>query len=217
MSGKWVVRLLSAFLIAVTALGAARAWLGYTVLTRTEADCTAIGGFSNGTEEVLIEVKKGIFKKVKFTKCAVYPEAQSLKTEQAVGGLKGVATFASVLATSGLAPSLDSDGEFTLFVPQDSAFKGMPREELTRLTRDREAAKAFVMHYLVKGHRVGLTTPLGRAGLKPGSAVTTGDGKSRRMTLDGERVTFGDSTIVVADLQASNGVIHVIDRIQPSR
>jgi uncharacterized surface protein with fasciclin (FAS1) repeats len=200
----------------MAALAASHAWLGYVVLTRTEADCTSIGGFVQGTEEVLIEVKKGIFKKVKFTRCSVYPEAQSLKTEQAVGGLKGMATFASILTASELAPSLDRDGEFTLFVPLDTAFKGMPKEELALLARDREAARRFVMRYVVKGHRVGLTVPRGRSGLKPGAEMATGDGKTRRIALEGERVTLGESTIVVADLPVSNGVIHVIDKLQPS-
>ncbi|HRF60402.1 MAG TPA: fasciclin domain-containing protein [Fimbriimonadaceae bacterium] len=217
MNRTWNRPLYAAFFAAMTALGVAGTWVGFTVLTKSDASCEELGGIPYGTEEVLIEVKKGIFKRVKFTKCSVYPEAQSLKTEQAVGGLKGLATFAAVLATSGLTPSLDSDGEFTLFVPQDSAFKGMPREDLARLTRDREAARGFVMRYLVKGHRVGLNLPAGKAGLKVGAAMTSGDGKVRRLTLDGERVALGDATIVVADLPVSNGVIHVIDKLQSGR
>lgn len=186
------------------------------VLTRTDADCDALGGIVTGKEEIIVEIKKGVFKKIKMTRCMIgEAEARSLRSTEAIGKIKGLSTFSKILATSGLAKRLDKENSFTLFAPSDVAFNAMRRQELDQLLSDRQAAATFVERHLILDRKIGIRLIQGANAA--GGVVNHEDGVGRQISIENDRLMLGPASIVVADLEAANGVIHVIDKIQAGR
>lgn len=111
-------------------------------------------------------------------------------------------------SAAGLLDALDGEGPFTLLAPTDAAFAALPEGELARLmepgNRDELAA-------ILRGHVVpGALRAEEIAGL--GGPLTGLDGAELSVAVDDE-VRVAGTGIVAADIPATNGVIHAIDRV----
>lgn len=117
-------------------------------------------------------------------------------------------TLVAALEAAGLAETLAGEGEFTVFAPTDDAFAALPEGTVATLLEDPEGALTDILLYHVV------------AGIVPAEAVVTLDSAT---TLSGEEVTitvtdgnvFLNDTVqvIITDIQASNGIIHVIDAV----
>ena len=115
-------------------------------------------------------------------------------------------SLVAALAQADLVTTLQGDGPFTVFAPTDDAFAaaGIDLEALD--TDEGKTALADILLYHVV------------AGEVPSSAVTDGlvaaavNGDDLSFTV-GDSVMVNDATVVLADVPASNGVIHVIDKV----
>ena len=115
-------------------------------------------------------------------------------------------SLVAALAQADLVATLQGDGPFTVFAPTDDAFAaaGIDLEALD--TDEGKAALTDILLYHVV------------AGEVPSSAVTDGlvaaavNGDDLSFTV-GDSVMVNDATVVLADVPASNGVIHVIDKV----
>lgn len=109
---------------------------------------------------------------------------------------------------AGLAETLAGDGPLTVFAPTDEAFAKLPAGTLDNLLQpqNREQLANILKYHVVSGR---IYSP---AALNAGAAHTLLD---RRVTIKatGETVYIGDAKLLKADLDASNGVIHVIDTV----
>jgi uncharacterized surface protein with fasciclin (FAS1) repeats len=133
------------------------------------------------------------------------PEADRniVQTAVAAGQFK---TLAVLLTRAGLAGTLQKPGPYTVFAPTDAAFKRVPKATLNTLLRDRAKLRAILLYHVVAGK-----VPAADV-VKLRSAKTLG-GKSVRIRVSGANVFVNNSRVTKADVAASNGVIHVVNRV----
>ena len=115
-------------------------------------------------------------------------------------------TLVTALTAADLVDTLSSDGPFTVFAPTNAAFETLPAGTLESLLNDKEALTNVLTYHVVSGEVmanevVNLTS------------ATTVQGQSVTITVDGSTVMINDATVTTADIEASNGVIHVIDTV----
>jgi len=114
-------------------------------------------------------------------------------------------TLVTAVKAAGLADTLSTKGPFTLFAPTDAAFAKLPVEKLAALLADKEALTRVLTYHVVPG------TVSADAVTKLSSAKTVEGGSLTIDATDG--VKINDANVVKADIQASNGIIHVIDSV----
>jgi uncharacterized surface protein with fasciclin (FAS1) repeats len=126
-----------------------------------------------------------------------------VQTAVAAGQFK---TLVSLVKKAGLAGALSGKGPLTVFAPTDAAFASVPKATLAALAKDREKLKAVLLYHVVGGKvTAAKVTKLRSAKTLEGSPV--------RIRVSGATVRVAGARIVKADVLASNGVIHVIDRV----
>ncbi len=123
-------------------------------------------------------------------------------------------TLATALTAAGLVDTLKGEGPFTVFAPTDEAFAQLPDGTLDTLLADPTGDLASILTYHVVPGKVMAADVLGL----DGQMVTTVNGADLRVNVDGSTVTLtdaqgGTSTVTMTDIEASNGVIHVIDTV----
>jgi uncharacterized surface protein with fasciclin (FAS1) repeats len=117
-------------------------------------------------------------------------------------------TLLAAVKAAGLVETLQGDGPFTVFAPSDAAFAKIPKAKLDALLADKAALTALLTYHVVPG-RVMAADIVKANGAKP----ATVNGQSVDVTVRGGKVYVGSAQVVSADVQASNGVIHVIDTV----
>jgi len=139
------------------------------------------------------------------------PELRSI--EQIVAEDGRLATLRAAVSAAGLGPQLGSrnPGPWTLLAPSNEAFGAIPADSLKALLADRPALTSVLAAHV-------LPTKIRREEmLSQGSARTlTGDG-TVDFALASGAITAGGARIEIADIEAANGIIHVIDRVLPAR
>jgi uncharacterized surface protein with fasciclin (FAS1) repeats len=126
-----------------------------------------------------------------------------VQTARAAGQFK---TLNKLLTRAGLASALKQPGPYTVFAPTDAAFARVPRRTLAALQRDKAKLKAVLLYHVVSGKvKAADVVKLKRA--------TTLNGKNVRIRVRGSRVYVNQARVIKTDVTASNGVIHVINRV----
>ena len=115
-------------------------------------------------------------------------------------------TLLTALDVANLTSALEGMGPFTVFAPTDAAFADVDPEVLTDLLADTELLAAVLTYHVVPGR----FTAADVAGL---TSAPTLNGKAVPLSFDGTTVTVDGATVISADIEASNGIIHVIDRV----
>ena len=115
-------------------------------------------------------------------------------------------TLASLLQKAGLAGALEGKGPFTVFAPTDAAFAKVPKATLASLAKNKTKLRAVLLYHVVKGKVTAAQA------MKLHSAKTL-EGKSVSIRVSGGKVLVGGATVTKADVMASNGVIHVINKV----
>ena len=120
-------------------------------------------------------------------------------------------TLVAAVEAAGLVETLSGEGPFTVFAPTDDAFAaaleslGLTAEELLA---DTETLTSILTYHVVPGE-----VPSSDVVTLDGQSVETVNGASVDVTVDGETVMVNDATVTAVDVEASNGVIHVIDTV----
>ncbi|MGH9931978.1 MAG: fasciclin domain-containing protein [Pyrinomonadaceae bacterium] len=116
-------------------------------------------------------------------------------------------TLAAALGAAGLIQTLKGEGPFTVFAPTDDAFAKIPAETLSELLQPENKQKltAILTYHVVPGR---VTS---RQVVSLNSAVTV-QGQTIKISSDGG-VKVNDAKVIVTDVEATNGVIHVIDSV----
>ncbi len=135
------------------------------------------------------------------------PETESDKNIVEVAAEAG--TFTTLLAAAeaaGLVEVLSGEGPLTVFAPTDEAFAKLPEGTVEALLEDTDALRAILTYHVVPGRVMAAdVVQLERAQTVQGAYV--------QIRTYGESVRINDATVVAADVEASNGVIHVIDTV----
>lgn len=126
-----------------------------------------------------------------------------VQTAVAAGTFK---TLTSLLAKAGLVKTLQGKGPFTVFAPTDAAFAKVPKATLASLGKDRAKLRSVLLYHVVKGN-----VPASKV-VTLRSAKTL-NGKSVAVRVSGGTVTVGGARVTTADVKASNGVIHVVNKV----
>ena len=124
--------------------------------------------------------------------------------EVAVAG--GFNTLVAALSAAELVETLSGDGSFTVFAPTDEAFAALPEGMLEGLLADTEALTQILLYHVV-GDVVKAETVV-----TLDEAETLAGTKVSIEVVDGN-VFVNDSKVTSTDIEASNGVIHVIDKV----
>ena len=114
-------------------------------------------------------------------------------------------TLAKALTAAGLVDTLKGPGPFTVFAPTDEAFAKIPTDKLNALLADKAALTKVLTYHVVAGK-----VPASQ--VKSG-AVKTVQGQSLNVDASSTGVRVNDARVVKTDVMASNGVIHVIDKV----
>lgn len=123
---------------------------------------------------------------------------------------KDAGTFETLLAAAtaaGLVDTLKSDGPFTVFAPTDAAFAALPEGTVeTLLKPENKDQLVSILTYHVVAGKVMSTD------LTDDMMAKTVQGTDIMIDLD-NGVMVNEATVVTADIETSNGVIHVIDKV----
>lgn len=123
-------------------------------------------------------------------------------TAVAAGNFK---TLASALTAAGLVDTLKGKGPFTVFAPTDEAFAKIPKADLDALIADKAKLTKVLTYHVVAGKVMASDV----ATLKSAKTV-----EGQMVKIDASNgVMINKSKVVKADIQTSNGVIHVIDTV----
>jgi len=114
-------------------------------------------------------------------------------------------TLVAAVTAAGLVETLKGEGPFTVFAPTDEAFAALPEGTVEGLLEDIPALTAILTYHVVPGKVMSGDLSDGMmAATVNGADVTIG-------TMGG--VTVNGASVVTADIETSNGVIHVIDAV----
>lgn len=116
-------------------------------------------------------------------------------------------TLAAAIKAADLSETLSGKGPYTLFAPTDQAFAALPAGTVETLMKPENKDKLVkVLTYHV------VSSEAGSGDLKPGK-VTSVEGSAIDVKTSGKEVLVNDAKILKADVKASNGIIHVIDKV----
>lgn len=117
-------------------------------------------------------------------------------------------TLTAALKAAGLTETLSGTGPFTVFAPTDEAFAALPQDALQDLLKpeNKELLTKILTYHVVPGK-------LESSQLKAGNIKSVEGGAIDVKVGSGNGVTVNDAKVVQADIQASNGVIHAIDKV----
>lgn len=115
-------------------------------------------------------------------------------------------TLVAAVTAAGLADTLMGAGPFTVFAPTDDAFAKLPKGTVEGLLKDTPKLKDILLYHVVSGKVMA-------ADVAKLSTAKTVEGKPVTFKVDGNKVMVNDAQVIIADLPASNGVIHVLDKV----
>ena len=119
-----------------------------------------------------------------------------------------LSTLVTAVSTAKLGDTLQGDGPFTVFAPTNAAFKELGDEQVQSLLEpeNRDQLTKVLTYHVVPGE-------LTAADLSDGQKLETVAGETLTVKIDGGTVMVGDASVVQPDVEASNGVVHVIDSV----
>ncbi len=120
-------------------------------------------------------------------------------------GNEAFSTLVAAVTAAGLIDTLKGDGPFTVFAPTDEAFAALPEGTVEALLADIPTLTAILTYHVVPGAVMS-------GDLTDGMMAETVNGQSITIGV-GDTVTVDGATVIQADIEASNGVIHVIDAV----
>jgi uncharacterized surface protein with fasciclin (FAS1) repeats len=116
-----------------------------------------------------------------------------------------LSTLSKLLADAGLTDTLKGPGPFTVFAPSDDAFKAVPAKTMAELAANKDRLKAVLTYHVVPGKVMA-------ADVKTGN-VKTVQGANLGLARAGAFVTVDEALVTQADVPATNGVVHIIDKV----
>jgi len=135
-------------------------------------------------------------------------------------GNENFSTLVAAVKAAGLVETLSSEGPFTVFAPTNDAFSKLPEGTITSLLLpENKAALTSILTYHVVAGKFDATAVVEAIKVNEGSfEVATVQGGTLTLSLDGANVMLKDekgnvSQVVIADVAASNGVIHAINTV----
>jgi uncharacterized surface protein with fasciclin (FAS1) repeats len=123
-------------------------------------------------------------------------------------GERNLSTLVEAVTAAELVGTLKAEGPYTVFAPTNKAFAALGQDQVSELLqpKNRDQLKSILTYHVVPGE---LTADR----LKDGQQLETVEGESLTVSISGGTVKIDDATVVRPDVDASNGVAHVIDGV----
>jgi uncharacterized surface protein with fasciclin (FAS1) repeats len=115
-------------------------------------------------------------------------------------------TLTKLLKSAGLVATLRQQGPYTVFAPTDAAFAKVPKATLNALMMDKAKLKAVLLYHVVAGK-------LTAKDVAKLSSAKTANGKSITIRVAGGNVFVNSAKVIKANVMATNGIIHVVNRV----
>jgi uncharacterized surface protein with fasciclin (FAS1) repeats len=119
-------------------------------------------------------------------------------------------TLTKLLKRAGLVEALRQPGPYTVFAPTDAAFAKVSKHKLDALRKNKKKLRSVLLYHVV-GKKLTAAQIVNRKRAK------TLNGKKLRFRVRDSKVYVNRARVTTADVAASNGVIHVINRVLPPR
>ena len=116
-----------------------------------------------------------------------------------------LSTFNRLIAQAGLTDELRGAGPLTVFAPSDEAFKAVPAKTMEALADDPAQLKAVLSQHIIDGRMTAAEVRIGGAKTHQGANIA--------LAKAGSFVTVDEAVVQQADIVATNGVAHIIDRV----
>jgi len=149
---------------------------------------------------------------------ATMPEQETI-AEIAMGN-EDFSTLVTAVMAAGLAETLNSEGPFTVFAPTNAAFDKLPEGTVSTLVEpaNKEKLAGILKYHVVSGEYMAADVVKAINDNDGSFTIPTVQGGELTATLEGENVILTDaagnkSTVIMTDVDASNGVIHAIDAV----
>ena len=141
------------------------------------------------------------------TENAVTPKAAARDIVEVASGLEDFSTLVAAVKAADLAETLSGEGPYTVFAPTNAAFEALPAGTVEELLKpeNKEKLTAILTYHVVPGKVMA-------ADVKP-MEVETVNGAKAKVTVEGDVVMIDGAKVTATDVEASNGVIHVIDKV----
>jgi uncharacterized surface protein with fasciclin (FAS1) repeats len=135
--------------------------------------------------------------------CATTPAPTTVA--QTIAANPQLTTATRLIQEAGLTETLQGAGPFTVFVPSDEAFKAVPPAMVDALGKDKSRLKAVLNYHVVPG-------ALTSGDVKNGP-IKTAQGGELSLYRSGTFVTADEAVVTTADMRATNGVVHIVDKV----
>jgi len=148
---------------------------------------------------------------------AVFAAPAQAQEKDIVGVAAGDARFStlvSLVQAAGLVETLQGKGPFTVFAPTNDAFAKVPAETLEALKKDKALLTKVLTYHVVPG-KFAAADVIKAKDAQGYVKVPTAANQELQLHVAGTKVHVGDkmSNVIVADVAASNGVIHAVDAV----
>jgi uncharacterized surface protein with fasciclin (FAS1) repeats len=117
-----------------------------------------------------------------------------------------LSTLLSLVKKAGLADELAAPGALTVFAPTNAAFAKVPKATLNALAKNPAALRRVLLYHIVAGK-------IPAAKVVTLRSAKTLAGPTVRIRVAGSSVRINNARVATADVKASNGIVHVIDRV----
>jgi uncharacterized surface protein with fasciclin (FAS1) repeats len=142
---------------------------------------------------------------------ALFASFNTVKAQDIVDlavGQDNLKTLVAAVKAAGLVDVLKGEGPFTVFAPTDAAFAALPAGTVEMLLKPENKDKLIaVLTYHVIGAKVMSTD------LSNGQEAATVQGEKVKVMIAGGKVMISGATVIAADVKATNGVVHIIDKV----
>ena len=135
-----------------------------------------------------------------------------VETAVSAGSIK---TLVTAVKAAGLVDALSGPGPFTVFAPNDEAFAKLPAGTVESLLNDIPKLRSILTYHVISGSVTAADVQKITAGGQTPS-VNTLQGSPVKLKMNGvfnKAVYVNDAKVISADIKASNGVIHIIDKV----
>lgn len=148
---------------------------------------------------------------IAFVMAAFVSHASFSQSADIVGlavGNENLSTLVAAVKAAGLVETLQSDGPFTVFAPTNAAFAALPAGTLESLLLPENKAKlvSILTYHVVSGKVMS-------SDLSNGQKAKTVEGDDIKVSINKKGVLINDAKVVAADVSATNGVVHLIDKV----
>jgi uncharacterized surface protein with fasciclin (FAS1) repeats len=116
-----------------------------------------------------------------------------------------LSTLNGLVQQAGLADTLKGAGPYTVFAPTNDAFKAVPAKTMDELSHDPAMLKSVLSYHVLPAKLMAADVT--------NSKARTAQGANVELSKAGQFVTVEDAMVQTADIGATNGVVHTVDRV----